>query len=488
MRRNANIIPFRDFTGGEASVFPIGAMPPRFSTTLQNCHVSEKAGIAKMPGYVRVNSASIGAQLTSGFEFRRTDGTAILLAAGGGSIYKVNSNNELEAIQTGLNASARVRFAAMNNICIMANGVDPPMRYDGTLVSTLGGTPPATGFKPHVHKGRVWMLERGNKMMASHSALNNPEDWTAANDAGYIDLKYVLKKGDELLDIATYMDLLVFFFRSHVVIYSGTNPASPENFQIVQLIEGVGVIDTDLAQHAGTDLGFLSAEGVKTLRQVVTTGGMNLGDLSARIDPTIRGEMASGAAYAVGHYPRLGWLMILINDKVWVYSYTHKAWARMVGADCSGMFNTVDGRLYLCGNGFLYKYGEGYSFAGSPMEMKWETGWMTLSRDGRKFFPRLMEIGNYPGSETEIRLEMRYDYSPPQPEWYTAFSTQQSGLAIDSIEDFDAVNPLDEWMDYTTRIPLFGGGRSMQMVFSNKTDKGPIEFSSIFIQGILGNL
>src|SRR4030065_270914 len=278
---------------GEASIFPMSAMPPRYALKMQNVYISENGGVKNVPGYAKINTSSAGAQLLSGFEFKKTDGSAQILTAGGGNIYKLDTGNVLTAIKTGLNTDAEARFTVMNNLCIMVNGVDAPMKNDMSAVANLGGSPPATAFKAHVHKGRVWMIERLNKLLATYSALNNPEDYTTANNAGYMDFK------------------------------------------------------------------FLSQSGVKTLKQVVTTGDLNIGDASEALAPVLRSEIANASRFAATHYPKLGWLLLLIGSTVWIYQYTYKAWVRMVGADVLGMFGTTDGRLDLCGTGFLYQYDSG---------------------------------------------------------------------------------------------------------------------------------
>ena len=480
-------VPIRlaDFTGGEASIFPVSRMPSKYSTLLQNCHLSEHASIEKIPGYVKVNAASSGITFSNGYQFRKSDGTEFILVSGGGSIFKVVGDT-LVAIKTGLNTSARVSYATMNDLCIMVNGVDAPMKFDGTTVSALGGTPPATAFKVHVHKGRVWMLEKTDRLLASHSALNNPEDYTTASNAGYIDFKFVLTQGDELLDVKTYIDLQIFFFRNHIAIYSGTNPTSSGNYAIVQLIQGAGVVATDAAIGLGTDMAFVYDSGVKSLRQVVTTGSLNMNDLSEKIDPVLRGLIKTGTVFSVAHYPKFGWLMMLINETVFIYSYTWKAWGRMVGADVKGMFSTDDGRVFLCGTGFLYEYGSGWDFAGVAPVMEWHMAWVQLSSRGTMTHPKLATVVMHPEAITTLSLETRFDLNNAMSENLTTVDVESDNINyIDSIADWDAIAPLDEVLYTQARIPLFGKGRIMQMIFRN-TSTLPVDISDIVIWAVPG--
>jgi hypothetical protein len=484
-------IPLLDFSGGEAAVFGTLGMPTKFSYILQNCHVSDRRGIAKVPGYKRVNNNVLTYTLPSGYEFVKKDGTKILLAAGGGSIYKLDANKNLVSIQTGWDANAKVSFATMNDLCLMCNGVDAPIKYDGTTVSALGGGVPVTAFKFHVHKGRVWAIERANKLLASHSALNIPGDWTTANDAGYIDFQFLLQKGDELLDVATFVNFIVYFFRNHIAVYSGTTPSGTgSNFSLVQLIEGTGVVGTGTVGAIGNDLAYLDDTGVKSLQQVATTGNLNTGNISVAIDPFIQAEIRDNTTglYGAAHYPDLSWFVLQIKNRLRIFNYKMKSWSRIVGADVAGIFSTSDRKMYLCGSGKLYEYGKGWAFDTKTIPMFWITGWLTVGKGGQNYYPKFLEIDNYMGPNIEMNYGARYDLNVSNDETADSFTTELVPSLMDELlpDILDNAFYLDQATHEPVRVPLFGGGKSMQLFFYNNGNQGPIEISSLILQGKLG--
>lgn len=469
-----------DFSGGEASVFPVTKMPPRYSLLLQNAYITERGGVGKIPGYTKVNTASCGVSLKSGYEFVLSNGTTQKLVAGGGKIFRV-AGDVLTEIYTGLDTDATVRFSTIKDLCIMTNGVNAHLKYDGTTVSVLGGSWPSTVFKTHVHKARLWAIERANRMMATHSVLNNPEDCTTSGDAGYIDFRYVLPTGDELLDIKTEIDLLVFFFRRHIAIYSGSTPSGTNSdFALVQIID-IGTVATDAIQALGSDLTFLYDTGIKSLKQVVTTGKMTVPDKSYLIDPTIAAKVKDNRAgtFASAHYPRRGWFLLLTGNVVWIYDYARKSWSRMTGADVAGMFTTQDGQLYLCGNGFLYLYDDVWSFTGQGYEWKWEQAWLSLTRGGNDVYPAIMKLSTPAEVPAAIRLEVQYDLKPVSADCIQTFAIEQNVTLIDDVLDWDALSPIDESSLANTIVPMFGGGRIMKCTFSNTSTVGPIEFNTM---------
>ena len=480
--------PVRRFNGGEASVYSQTDMPTKFARILQNMHITEKGGIGKIPGYVKVNTdGAVAETLYTGYEYIKKSGVTERLIAGGGKIFK-EDGTALTAIKTGLDANAKVYFSTSNDLCIMSNGVDAMMKYDGTTVSALGGTPPTTGFKSVVHAGRVWIIERSDKMKATHSALEDPEDYTGAGAGSYAFQHYI--SGDELLDIASYIDLLIFFFRNHILIYSGQDPTATGDFRIVQKVKDTGVVETGTVQELGTDITFLHDSGVKTLKQVVTTGSLNAdNDVSDNVDPSMRVSIASASNFSVAHYPAQGWMMLLIGATVWVYSYTWKAWGRIVGADINGLFSCADGSVYLCGTGWLYKYGSGWSFADTDMSIRWEPAWIRPFKNGDKAYPKQLDLIMKPGASVDIVVDVFYDLQPAALADQIQFSTDFGASLMDEpVSDiWENVFYMDHGAYDDIRLPMSGSGKTLSFAFQNTSSFGPIEVNEILVQADRGD-
>jgi hypothetical protein len=469
------------------------ATPTKYSLKMQNCHISETGGLAKMPGYTRVNSNYVDLNITTGFEYKKNNGATIILAAGNGRVLKLGTNVpvQLSDLATGFDADAKMWFAQFNNICVFSNGIDAPKKYDGTTVSNVGGLPAGTKFcKPHVHKGRLWWTDSANRMMAYHSALLAIDDYTSANNAGYIDFSFVLPVGDELQEILTYVDLLVFIFRNHVAIYSGTNPTEGGDFSIVQIISGVGGVSPDSTLPIGSDLLFIHDSGIKSLKQAVATGNMTVGDVSkdevTAIQREIRIGLATGKPFAVAHYPQRGWSCFLINEVIWVYSYNWRAWGRLVNANVFGLMNLMDGSMYLLGTGYIYDYGGSWSFDGAAINMSWESAWIAYSQSNYRGYPKIMEIMFGKGVNTDVLVGVSHDMNVDIP---GNVQTIPGTSFMDTVQP----NPWEEsfFMDQAIefgpmRLPVFGSGKAVQITISNISTEGPIEWTNILMRGVIG--
>jgi len=469
-----------DFSGGEADL-PVSKFPVKFSTKMVNWHPTQTGGVAFVPGYARVNQNAANEAFQSGHTFIKADGTKIRLVAGGGQVYR-SDGTTLTVIKSGLNAAAIVRFITANNYCIMMNGVDAPMKYDGTSVTALGGSPPATAFKGVFYKGRVWMIERTNKLLASYSGLLAIEDYTSAHNAGYLDFTKILKTGDELTDIESYVDLLVFYFKNHVVVYSGNTPTDYGDFQIVTQIEGAGAI-TDTVCSTGLDHYFLSQIGVRSLRQAMQTGADAEDLISKNIAQRLSGAYQSNATgtFASAHFQRLGWYMLLIGDEILCYAYNRGAWFRIAGADILGMFSDSDGStVYICGRGFLYQYDIGWTFDGKPIYREWDGAWLKFFKNQEKGFPKVLEIYATPGQDIELQLAQRFDLNQGFPDGLQTFTVSPAPSLMDEpVPDIWENCFFMDCDDYVPdRFPLFGSGSTMQLCFSSTTPNGPCEINS----------
>ncbi len=488
MKKNQQIealtVTLNDFSGGEADL-PLTKMSAKFATKMVNVYPTMTGGIGFVPGYARVNQIRSNEAFQSGHVYIKADGTKIVLVAGGGKIYRANGTT-LVSIKTGLNAGAIVRFITANDYCIMLNGVDAPMKYDGTTVTTLGGTPPATAFKGVYHKGRVWMIERTNKMLASYSGLNAIEDYTTAHNAGYIDFRYVLKTGDELTDIESYVDLIVFYFKNHVVVYSGNTPTDYGDFQIVIQLEGAGAF-TDTVKATGLDHLFLSQIGARSLKQVINTGANPEQLISKNIFQRLSGAISSNpnGPFGSAHFQRLGWFMVLIGDEIWCYAYNRGAWFRIIGADALGMFSDSDGSsVYFCGRGYLYKFDQGWTFDGAPMWREWDMGWLKFFKNEERGFPKILQIYATPSQPITVSVGTRFDLNAGTPDSFQSFMLDMAPSLMDeTVPDiWENCFYMDSEEYAPERLPLFGGGSMMQLCFTCQDTAGPCEINSLKIQ------
>lgn len=157
------------------------------------------------------------------------------LNAVAGGVWRKWNGTTWTNVLTALSTTAKWSFtnfkgnlAKINLIGV--NGVDPAKKYDGTTATNLAGVPAGVNFK--------MIDEHDNRLYASDgkavyfSALNKPEDWTTANDAGNIQIE--TNTGEDVTAIVAGMKHLMVFKPNSFAELWGTGP---HNYQLQQVSE-----------------------------------------------------------------------------------------------------------------------------------------------------------------------------------------------------------------------------------------------------------
>ena len=253
----------------------------------------------------------------------------------------VNFNDELWGIQTGHKA----------------------INYDGTNwydIDDLGAyAAPAgiTTFDPSCglgEFGRMWYGGITEALGVVFYSDNLIGEKLTGGAAGSLDLKTVWGN-DEVVGLAAIMDKLVIFGKQNIAIYSGaSNPAS---MALEEVIKGTGLAGKDNIAYVGTDILFLSYEGLMSLGRLQQTDGKApIQDLSI----TVRNDLAtilSSATVAnikTAYYPEDGLLVIFMPDEKKCYVFDVKVqtqsprvttWPLTTAPLCG--LGTIDGKLFI---------------------------------------------------------------------------------------------------------------------------------------------
>lgn len=340
--------------------------------------------------------------------------------------------------------------------------------------------------KGYTYKNRSWHISNED-MLVFHSALDNPVDFHTADDAGYLDFKYVLPNGDVIMDISSVLNNIVFFFKNHIAIYSGSDPTENGDFALYQLIEGMGVIAPDCVVRVGNDIFFLSSLGVKSLKQIINLGSLNVDSVSAAIDKDILAAIAanSSGVYGAAHYPELGLVLFLVGTTIFIYNYNKQAWSRAIipgNVDDNkilGMFTTSEGRLYLGGYDYLFEFDPEtmtYNFNSVAPTYKWHTAYFMASDSNLFFTDMVTRLASF--NQATLTVKVKVIGTDIDTEDQAAFNEQQIVVP--------AAGPVNDEVLNHVLTPLFGAGKYVQICYTespNANANSDMEFSGLEIRG-----
>lgn len=342
--------------------------------------------------------------------------------------------------------------------------------------------------KTYPYKNRLWGIG-SDGLTAYYSALLAPTDFTSSG-SGYIDFRFVLPEGDELMDICSVLNYLAFFFKNHIVVYAGVDPTAEGDFAIYQTISGLGIVSSECVVPVGSDVYFLTKKGVKNLKQVLSAGSMNVDNVSAPIDQDIVDAINANTSgvYDSAHYAKYGLVMFLIGTTMFVYNYRSNSWSRIIlptvddGAKILGMFNDSAGAIYMGGYDYLFKFDPDtptYNFNGQAPTYTWKTGMLRVTdADSLYFTEMILRLASFKAATLTVKARA------------VGFDTgyeDQSTFNEQTIE-VSALTPSDIVMNFV-RAPLWGAGKYIQLEITESpsvASNDDLEITGLEIQGEMG--
>lgn len=229
-----------------------------------------------------------------------------------------------------------------------------------------------------VFGGRVWVA-KGSTIY--YSALGTYDDFTQANDAGYIRDFYT--KTDYITALKPYRDYLAIYKKSSVYLLSGT---SHEDFKIQQLADS-GTFANDAIVNVQNKQYFLG-HGIFPLEEI---GELNQIRLGSNIAENIKLEFDkfnhSQIQYSIClHYAKRNQIWYFIpytaNDylnKVLIFDYVNNAWYKRIIPQNIVSACIYDDSILTCDDeGNIFQEDTGNTFNGQPIQFMWKSPFLSF--------------------------------------------------------------------------------------------------------------
>lgn len=168
-----------------------------------------------------------------------------------------------------------------------------------------------------------------------YCATADPLDWTSANDAGYLPtgLQQYGSNYTSLLNI--YRGSVVDMSSSTMQLWQAD--PDPASIALLDAMEGIGSTWNKAAVPVGTDLYYLTSQGIRSLGIAAGSTNLQAGDIGMPIDPLVQLSIRDLVAPAepIGCYnPNRGQYMLAFGTLVYVYTATRigqpGAWSRSI--------------------------------------------------------------------------------------------------------------------------------------------------------------
>jgi hypothetical protein len=154
--------------------------------------------------------------------------------------------------------------------------------------------------------------------LVRYCKTGDPQDWTTASDAGFINAGIQAAGSDEVTAVGEYQSGLAITFSDSMQLW--TIDADP-TANSTKANAAIGTIHPKTPTSFAGDLVLLSAMGFRTVSLTALTNNLQENDLGSPID-ALRPEFTDDDDPISVFYPKLGQLWIINRTKCYVYSFS----------------------------------------------------------------------------------------------------------------------------------------------------------------------
>jgi hypothetical protein len=347
----------------------------------KNVEILQNSGIIRQKGNTLLLQLTATEEIIALHQLRDGKTYNLLIATSAGNLYVYGAKSEtLTLLSKTIDGSARVNsvdfldgvvVGSKTNALFYINNDDGYAVESCNLVDSSSNAIKADVIC--VFAGRIWV---GSGATLYYSALGTYNDFTTANDAGYINNFYI--DTNDITALKPYKDYLAIYKENSVYLLSGS---SNDDFAIVPFADKgtasfSGVVTVNNKQY------FIN-QGIFSMEQAGLLSQIQLGEeLSLKIKPEFdKFDKTRFDEIIILHYEAKNqiWFFIPYNNDeyfytVWIYSYVNDAWFKRVlpqNITTACLFD--DYILTADSTGKVYKEDFGNTFNGDAIEFMWKS-------------------------------------------------------------------------------------------------------------------
>lgn len=304
-----------------------------FALDAQNCIIDKFGRIGSRKGWTTVSgtSASVTGAVRSIAEYIKTDGSSEVLFTANNKLWKFTDSSTTPVELTADDTTAITisdddwKIITFNNKAVFVQAGHNPVYYDGSGTtyleySSVPFSQPSSGAACF---NRVWLAEN---YTVYWSKILEPQSFSGVG-TGRIDMREIFGEDDLVTAVTSYNNRLVVFGRRNIAFFSGAEDPTGTGFQMTDHIRGIGCIARDSVQNVGTDVVFLSSEGVRTIGRTIQEQSSPIGDVSKNVRDEIVQYTAGESQYRIKsvYSPKDAFYLLTLPATGYTYCFDMRA-------------------------------------------------------------------------------------------------------------------------------------------------------------------
>ena len=266
--------------------------------------------------------------------------------------------------------------------------------------------------------GRLFIAGNAtNDTIIYWSDLLNGNAFTGGS-SGNIDVSKAWPNGaDKIVALAAHNDFLVVLGEHSIIVYGGAD--SPANMAISDTISGVGCIDRKTVVNIGTDLLFLSDDGLRSLGRTIQEKSLPISELSRNVKQDLISKIASKTSPASTVYsPENYFYLLALPDSNLVYCFDLRGRlengafrvTKWPSVNFKSFGRDRDGTVYIGTTDGIGKY-DGFDDNNSSYIFRYSSPGLTFGDASKIKILKKIRPTIIGGSNSDIVLSWTYDFS-----------------------------------------------------------------------------
>jgi len=286
----------------------------------------------------------------------------------------------------------------------------------------LSGGSVANFYKAHeaiAAFGRLWLADNTDEAQTIYwSDLLNAKDFTGGS-SGFINVGQAWPDGtDKIRALAAHNNQLIIFGDHSILVYEGAD--SPATMSLVDTISGVGCVCRNSVQNTGTDILFMSYDGLRSLGRVIQEKSLPISDYSKNVKTELV-EILQGRDSPTSsiYSPENSFYLIsFLGDVNVTYCFDVKGTTETGGyrvtrwptSDFRSFARKTDGTVLIGTYLGIGKY-SGYLDNNSTYRFRYYSPALTFGDSSRLKFLKKIQPTIVGGEGTTVALKWAYDFS-----------------------------------------------------------------------------
>jgi hypothetical protein len=417
------------FKGINSEDSPV-ALDAAYAAIADNCVIDRFGRVAARKGYDAITtgvSALSGNSIEVVHVYRNDAGTSTVFSFGNNKAftgtttltdvtpgsYTISANNWLA-----LNFNNKAYFFQSGQVPLAYDTVDglEPIS-DKTAYALPTGRTDINANVALAAFGRIWIANFANdKSTIYWSDLLIGEAFTGGS-SGSINLEEVWPNGyDEIVHIAAHNNLLVIFGKDSILLYEGAD--DPSTMVLVDTIKGLGLRCRCGVVNIGTDLLFMSYQGLRSLGRAVQEKALPISDLSRSIKTDLLTVIESEARpFRAVFSPENSFVLFTFRDSRLTYCFDVKGTledgsyrvTRWIDWPVEAYFRDTNGTLYIGTKDGVCTYG-GYTDNGASYPVRYFSPYLDFGDSSIVKFIKKIKVVLIGGSNQIAQIKWGYDF------------------------------------------------------------------------------